>query len=85
MIDVPMAAPTTNGDRPLPRSTRTKGLLPSTWLDRTLQVEYVVGGEVRTTSGVLLDLYPAGPILNVSGYRTLIAWETLATASLGAD
>ncbi len=85
VLDVPMAAPTTNGDRPLPRSTRTKGLLPSTWLDHTLQIEYVVAGELRTTTGVLLDLYPAGTILNVSGYRTLLAWETLATASMVPD
>ena len=85
MIDVPMTAPTTNGDRPLPRTTRPKGMLPSTWIDRSLHVEHVVGGAERTTSGILADLYPAGMILNVGGCRTLIAWETLATARLVAD
>jgi hypothetical protein len=49
-------APNMNGDRPLPRSNRPKGLLPSTWLEREIRVEHLVGGAVRETSGTLAEL-----------------------------
>jgi hypothetical protein len=79
-----MTAPTTNGDKPLPRRV-PKGLLPSTWLERELRVEHTVGGAVRETVGTLADLYPAGPILIVDGRRTLLTWDTLATVELVPD
>jgi hypothetical protein len=60
-------------------------LLPSTWLERTLKLEYVVCGELRETTGTLLDLYPAGPVLNVAGARTLIGWDTVAVVELQND
>ena len=80
-----MTRPDTNGDRPLRRANRPRGLLPSTWLERTLRLEHVVGGEVRQTVGVLADLYPAGPVLTVGGARLLISWDTLATVELAPD
>jgi hypothetical protein len=81
-----MAAPVAveNGTKTLPRRV-PKGLLPSTWQGRSLKVEHLVGGAVRETTGVLADLYPAGPILNVGGVRTLISWDTLATVELVGD
>jgi hypothetical protein len=80
-----MTAPNKNGTPALPRRAGPKGLLPSTWLKRHLRLEYVVGGELRETTGTLLDVYPAGPILNAGGARTLIAWETVAVVELVED
>jgi hypothetical protein len=37
------------------------------------------------TSGTLLDLYPAGPVLNVGGAKTLICWERLVLVELRED
>ncbi len=62
-----------------------KGLLPSTWLSRALRLEYVVCGELRQATGTLLDVYPAGPVLNAGGARTLIAWDTVAVVELIDD
>ena len=50
-----------NGQPSLPKRTGPKGLLPSTWLERTLQVSYVdAHGAGVETRGTLLDLYPLG-------------------------
>ncbi len=80
-----MTRPDVNGTPSLPKRTGPKGLLPSTWQQRALNIEYVVCGELRRTTGTLLDLYPAGPILNVAGARTLIAWDTVAVVELVND
>jgi hypothetical protein len=81
-----MTAPDKNGEAPLPRRAGPKGLLPSTWLKRTLRVQYVDGfGAGVETSGILLDFYPAGPVLNVGGAKTLLAWERLVLCELVED
>ena len=80
-----MTAPDRNGSPTLPRREGPKGLLPSTWLKRALRLEYVVCGELREATGTLLDVYPAGPVLNAGGARTLIAWETVAVVELVED
>lgn len=80
-----MTRPDVNGTPSLPKRSAPKGLLPSTWLERTLKLEYVVCGELRETTATLLDLYPAGPVLNVAGARTLIAWDTVAVVELVND
>ena len=68
------------------RSGPTKGLLPSTWLSRTLKLEYVdCYGGGQQTCGTLLDFYPAGPILNVGGVKRLISWERLVWCELVED
>jgi hypothetical protein len=71
---------------PLPQRSAPKGMLPSTWLNRALNVEYVdsFGGGVKA-SGTLLDLFPAGPVLNMSGARTLISWDRLVLCELKED
>jgi hypothetical protein len=62
-----MVAPTTDGRLALPKRPGPKGLLPSTWLNRELQVEYVdASGMAAEASGILLDTYPAGPVLSPS-------------------
>jgi hypothetical protein len=81
-----MTAPTVDGQPSLPRRTSPKGLLPSTWLERTLKIEYTdCYGTGQQTSGVLLDFYPVGPILNVAGAKTLISWDRLALCELVED
>jgi hypothetical protein len=65
-----MSRPDVNGTPSLPKRSAPKGLLPSTWLERTLKLEYVDSSGVgQATSGTLLDLYPAGPILSVAERR----------------
>jgi hypothetical protein len=81
-----MSRPETNGTPAPPRRGGPKGLLPSTWLERTLKVEYTdCYGSGQATSGTLLDLYPAGPILNIGGAKTLISWERLTLCELVED
>jgi hypothetical protein len=81
-----MTAPTVDGQPSLPKRRVPKGLLPSTWLERTLRVSYVdCYGGAQEASGTLLDLYPAGPILSLAGAKTLISWDRLAVVELVED
>ena len=81
-----MTRPDVNGTPSLPKRSGPKGLLPSTWLERTLKLEYVDGfGVGQETSGTLLDLYPAGPVLNVAGAKPLISWDRLVICELVED
>jgi hypothetical protein len=81
-----MTAPDVNGTPSLPKRSAPRGLLPSTWLERTLKVEYTdCYGSGQETSGVLLDMYPAGPILNLNGAKALISWDRLAVVELVED
>ena len=59
--------------------------MPSTWIKRVLRLEYVVCGELRETTGMLLDVYPADPVVNAGGARTLIAWAAIAEVELVED
>ena len=78
--------PQTNGEAPLPKHQRPKGLLPVSWIGRTLRVAYVdCYGDGQETSGTLLDIFPAGPVLNIGGAKTLISWERLVLAELIED
>ena len=36
-------------------------------------------------SGVLLDFFPAGPVLHIDGVKTLICWERQVLAQLVED
>ncbi len=66
-----MTAPTTNGDRPLPRRVGTRSMLPSTWLSREIRIEYVGGDSAaRETTGVLLDWCPVGMLVLIAGAKT---------------
>ena len=81
-----MTRPDSNGTPSLPKRSAPKGLLPSTWLERTLRLEYVDGfGTGVQASGVLLDFYPAGPVLHIDGVKTLICWERLVLDELVED
>jgi hypothetical protein len=81
-----MTAPTVDGQPSLPRRGGPKGLLPSTWIERTLKLEYVdASGSGVQTSGTLLDLYPAGPVLGIGTTKTLISWDRLVLCELVND
>ena len=81
-----MVAPDTDGRPSLPKRSGPKGLLPSTWTGRSLRIAYTdCHGSGVETSGTLLDLYPAGPILNLQGVKALISWDRLAVVELVED
>lgn len=60
--------------------------LPSTWIKRTLRISYLdcYGGGVETT-GVLVELCAAGPILVIDGAKTLLSWDRIVVAELVED
>jgi hypothetical protein len=81
-----MTRPDANGTPALPKRSAPKGLLPSTWIERTLKVAYTdCYGSGQEASGTLLDLYPAGPVLNIGGAKTLLSWDRLAAVELVED
>jgi hypothetical protein len=81
-----MTKPDSNGTPSLPKRTGAKGMMPSTWLERTLKVAYTdCYGSGQETSGTLLDLYPAGPVLNIGGAKTLLSWDRLTVVELVED
>ncbi len=81
-----VSAPTTNGDKPLPRRVGTRSLLPSTWISRPLRIEYTdASGRGRETDCVLLDWSPVGMLVSIAGAKTLLSWERLVLAELLED
>jgi hypothetical protein len=81
-----MTRPDANGTPALPKRAAPKGLLPSTWLERTLQVSYVgADGAGVETRGTLLELYPFGPVLSLSGEKTALSWDCLRAVTLIND
>jgi hypothetical protein len=78
--------PSTNGDKPLPKRKVPKGLLPLSWTQRTVKVSYRDAFDNGVeTSGTLLELYPFGPVFNLNGAMTLLAWERIALIELQPD
>ena len=81
-----MTAPSVDGQPSLPKRRAPSGVSPSTWLARTLKVAYTdCYGSGHETSGTLLDFYPARPILNVAGAKTMISWDRLVLCELVED
>jgi hypothetical protein len=75
-----------NGDKPLPKRAGVRSMVPSTWIGRSLRIEYEgAGGASRETKATLLDWSPVGLLLNVAGGKTLLAWERLVLAELQED
>ena len=86
MAQLAATTPTTNGEAPLPRRAGTRGLLPSTWLTRSLRIEYTdAGGKAAVTDGVLLDWCGAGVLVNIAGAKTMLAWDRLVLCELRED
>jgi hypothetical protein len=79
-------APDLEGSPSLPKRNGPKTLLPSTWVVRTLRLEYTDSyGVGQEASGVLLDLFPFGPVFDLSGEKTALSWECLRTVTLLND
>jgi hypothetical protein len=78
-----LVAPSATADKPLPRRVGTRSMIPSTWVGRSLRVEYVgADGKAATASGVLLDWCPSGVILSLAGARTIVCWDRLTLVEL---
>ena len=78
-----MTKPQSNGDKPLPRRSPPKPMIPASWLERSMRIEYIdANGRGVETTAKLLDTYPAGLILASSGCRMLLSWERLVLAEL---
>lgn len=81
-----MTTPGAFEEAPLPKRNGYRGLLPSTWLGRSLRVGYVgIDGVGVETSGTLLDYYGCGPVFNLAGGRVLVAWDRLVLLELVSD
>ncbi len=81
-----MSRPQTNGEAPLPKRAGPKGLLPGTWVGRTLKVSYMdADGMGAESAGTLLDLYPFGPVMNLAGQRAALSWDCMHTVTLVSD
>lgn len=78
-----MTAPDKNGSPSLPRRAGVRGMVPSTWIDRELRLEYVAAdGKARETAAVLLDWCPVGLLVSVAGAKTLLSWDRLVLCEL---
>ena len=85
-MGVYMTAPTTNGDKPLPKQAGARSMVPTTWIDRTIRLEYVgAAGDARETSATFLDWTPVGLLLSIAGTKTLLSWERLVLVELQED
>lgn len=85
-LGVYMSAPDKNGTPALPKRAGARSMVPTTWLDRTIRLEYVgAAGDARETTATLLDWSPVGLLLNIAGGKTLLAWERLVLAELQED
>ncbi len=74
------------GDAPLPKRNGPRGMVPSTWLGRSVRIGYVdISGQGVETSGTLLDWCGTGPVFNLAGGRVLVAWDRLVTLELASD
>jgi hypothetical protein len=83
--DVAVSTSTHYGDKPLPRRNSVKSLLPGSWIKRSDRLEYAAAGEIRQTSGQLLDVYPAVAVLSIRGERTVFSWDVLVLVALVGD
>jgi hypothetical protein len=81
-----MTAPDKNGTPALPKRGGPRGLLPSTWIERTLRIQYIDAfGTGAETSGVLADLYPFGMVVNIKGAKTCLSWDAVRVVELVED
>ncbi len=81
-----MTTPAAYGEKPLPRRAGSRGMLPSTWLGRSVRLAYtdVHGGGVET-SGILLDWTAFGAAFGLGGGKVLVSWDRLAMLELVND
>jgi hypothetical protein len=78
-----MTAPDRNGRPTLPRWNVSKGIIPTSWHNRAVRVAYVDGDGVGPErSATLLDSFPFGPVLNIAGAMTIVAWDAIRLIEL---
>jgi hypothetical protein len=82
-----MAAPATDGAQAsIPRRVGTRSMLPSTWINREVTVDRTdAAGKSATTTAVLCDWCPFGPIVRTGSDRLIIAWEKISLIELTSD
>jgi hypothetical protein len=81
-----MTAPDHNGRPSLPKRAGTRTMVPLSWLDRTVKIEYAgAGGVGRETTATLIDWCPSGLLVSISGAKCLMPWERLILLELQAD
>lgn len=72
------------------------GMVPTGWIGRRVRLEYVAGRDPGGTSsaiglasslttGKLLDVVGAGPVLGIEGARTLFPWGSIVLMELVED
>ena len=79
-----MVKPDSNGSPLLPKRSGPKTLVPSSWLDRTVLVEYInASGKATKIDATLIELYPFGPCIAArNGEKQLISWDRLVEIHL---
>lgn len=78
-----MTAPDHNGDEPPPRRSGARSMIPLSWLDRPVRIEYAgPDGMGREASATLLDWTPVGLLLIIAGARCLMPWERIVLLEL---
>lgn len=78
-----MTKPGQNGaDKPLPKRN-SPTMLPASWMERGIRLEYVDGnGRAAETTCKLLGVCPAGLLLGVDGGRMLLSWDRFVLLEL---
>ncbi len=87
-VEIPetTSVPTTNGEAPPAPRNGARGMVPSTWLGRSVRIGYIgVSGEGVETSGVLLDWCPFGLLISLAGAKALLSWDRLVMLELVSD
>lgn len=78
-----MVKPDSNGSPLLPKRSGPKTFVPSSWLDRTVLVEYInASGKATKIDATLVELYPFGPCVAVAGEKQVISWDRLVEIHL---
>jgi hypothetical protein len=81
-----LTAPAAYEETPPLRRNGNRGLLPSTWLGRSVRIAYTdAHGLGVETSGSLLDWCPVGAVFNLAGARCIVPWDRLALLELIND
>jgi hypothetical protein len=70
----------------LPKRNGTRSMLPSTWVGRSLRIEYRDAfGKGQKTSATLLDWCSLGIVVDSYGAKAIIPWERLGWIELVPD
>jgi hypothetical protein len=65
-------APSTNGDKLLPKRAGVRTMLPSAWIDKTIRLEYIgAATDAPEISTTFLDWTLVGLLLNIAGGEDL--------------